>query len=161
MWFSLMTHRAISLFAFQQPFSVVPTNPFSHVSVLPVKLTNTVSLLLHPSLPSTFHFIIRSQRVWSPTNTCYCGLMMIKKPTVYTCECLRSQGFPATLQCPARCVHKPESGLFLQGSHNHWRPGERSLPMADTIHGNGMRGAWDTQQVESARGDQCLTINAE
>lgn len=95
MRFPLITQGVITLLAFQFSISVVvPTNPSS--PSLPVKLTNTVPLLLHQLLPFILCFIIRLQRRLIPvlTSPCYFGVMMMIQTPVSTCKCLCSQVIP-------------------------------------------------------------------
>lgn len=68
--------------------------------------------------------------------------------------------------CASGCTHKSPpylcsallTALIKQTAGCFYRT---ATSTGGTIHWSGIRGAWDTQQIESARDDECLTINAE
>lgn len=122
---------------------MVPTNPFSHTSALPIKLTNTVLLLLHQLLPFIFCVIIRLQRGLTPDQPFF--LWANDDDT-------NPSGYKQVLILTSH----PWLAKFP------WNLEARSAQPSHCRHcWSGMPNAWDTERIESARCDLCLVLNAE
>lgn len=122
---------------------MVATNPFSHTRALPVKLTNTVPLLLHQLLPFIFCFIIRLQRGLTPDQPLFFWANNDStNPSGYK-QVLMLTSCPWLAKLP-------------------WEPEVRSAQPSHYRHcWSGMPSAWDTQRIEVAGCDLCLVLNAE